>query len=170
MSEFACVTVFSFIQMAVDQDSHTNAVMNIYVDHIPAVTVESGFSQYRKVCFIFHQNWNVEFLLQKTAQIRVGKGVIRSKKDLVLLDYPIDPYRDPKDLPGFLFILLQGFLYNAGKKRKELNFRRKRIFLHMAVFSFQIGDQGQDLPGSHVYGQGIAVLLVKLQKNRLSSQ
>ena len=40
----------------------------------------------------------------------------------------------------------------------------------MAVFSFQIGDKSQDLPGAHIYGQDKAILLVKLQKNGFSPQ
>ena len=57
-----------------------------------------------------------------------------------------------------------------GKGEEEAVLRQKRIFLHMAVFSFQIGDKSQDLPGAHIYGQDKAILLVKLQKNRFSPQ
>ena len=156
--------------MAVDQDSHTDTIVDIYVDHIPAVIVESGFPQYGKVCLIFHQNRNAKCFFQHAAQIRIGKRVIGGKKNLVFSDDSVYAHRDSQDFSVFLFIFFQHFLYDAGQERKKLFFRQKRIFVHMAVFSFQIRDQGQNLPGTHIYSQGIPILLVKLQKDRLPPQ
>ena len=95
--------------MAVDQDSHTDTVMDIYMDHIPAVIVEGGFSQYREIRFIFNQHRNMKAFFKLTAQIWFGKRIIGGEEDLVFLNNTVDTHGYSQNFSLFLFILGQGF-------------------------------------------------------------
>src|SRR5699024_4884613 len=97
MAKFACIAVLSFIQMSIDEDSHSDTIMDINMNHIPTAIVEGGLSKYRKIGLIFDDYRNTESFFQKAAQLRIWQWIIRGKYNSVILYNSINAHRNPQD-------------------------------------------------------------------------
>ena len=121
--------------------------MDIYMDHILTSIMKSRLSQHRKIRFVFHNNGDLQFFFQRTAKACCRERVVRGKDDPIILHNTINAYGNTYDFFFSLFIEFLGFFYNGGQLIEQAVFLMKRVLLYMAVFSFQIRDQSQDLAG-----------------------
>lgn len=80
---------------------------------------KSPLAQYRKVCFIFHENRNAEDFLKSGSEIYTAKGIIGSENGLVFVNHSVKADADTGNAAGHRRQFIQGLADDFHKKLKN---------------------------------------------------
>ena len=79
VAEFAGITVLAGVEFTIDENSHSDALVDVQEDHVFKVLCTGGFTDHREVCLVFYNDRNLKFFFEEVFQVGMLQIVIWGK-------------------------------------------------------------------------------------------